>query len=164
MSTNCLRSIRLRPKHRRVVAVLPPTGNNNPSCRRHAACQRIFEEEELNWGKLVHACTDEAPAMMGARSGFAKLLKQKNPKFVTQHCIIHREALASRTMTQPLKETMETVVRLVYFVKASALSCRLFRRLCQDMESDYEGLLFHTAVRWLSKDVHCAFALRKEQK
>ena len=111
----------------------------------------FFEEEGLDWGKLVGACTDEAPVMMGARSGFAKLLKQKNPKVVTQHCIIHREVLASRTMTQPLKETLDTVIRLVNFVKASALNCRLFRRLCQDLESDYERLVFHTAVRWLSK-------------
>ena len=105
----------------------------------------------MDWGKLVHACTDGAPAMLGARSGFAKLLKQKNPKVVTLHCIIHREALASRTMTQLLKEALETAIKLVNFVKASALNTRLFRRLCQDMESDYEGLLFHTAVRWLSK-------------
>ncbi|CAM1154805.1 Uncharacterised protein g11414 [Pycnogonum litorale] len=54
-------------------------------------------------------------------------------------------------MTQQLKETLETAIRLVNFVKASALNCRLFRRLCQDMESEYEGLLFHTSVRWLSK-------------
>ena len=111
----------------------------------------FFEEEGLDRGKLVGAGTDGAPVMMGARSGFAKLLKQKNPKVVTQHCIIHREALASRTMTQPLKETLDTAIRLVNFVKASALNCRLFRRLCQDLESNYERLVFHIAVRWLSK-------------
>ena len=70
---------------------------------------------------------------------------------VTQHCIIHREALASRTMTQQLKETLDAAIRLVNFVKANALNCRLFRRLCQDLESDYKRLVFHTAVRWLSK-------------
>ena len=86
----------------------------------------FFEEEGLDWGKLVSACTDGAPVMVGARSGFAKLLKQTNPKVVTQHCIIHREALASRRMTQPLKETLDTAIRLVNFVKASALNCRLF--------------------------------------
>ena len=59
----------------------------------------LFEEEGLDWGKLVHACTDGAPAMLGAKSGFTKLLKQKHPKVVTLHCIIHQEALASRTMT-----------------------------------------------------------------
>ena len=91
-----------------------------------AACMQlvdaVFEEEGLDWGKLVHACTDGAPGMFGARSGFAKLLKQKNLKVVTLHCIIHREALASRTMTQPLKEALETAIGLVNIVKASALN------------------------------------------
>ena len=111
----------------------------------------FIEKIGLDWGKLVHACADGAPAMLGARSRFEKLLKQKNPKVVTLHCIIHPEALASRTMTQPLKVALETAIGLVNFVKASALNTRLFRRLCLDMESDYEGLLFHTTVRWLSK-------------
>ena len=81
-----------------------------------------FFEKKLDWGKLVHACTDGAPAILGARSGFVKLLKQKNPKVVTLHCIIHREALASRTMTQPLKEALEAAIGLVNFVKMSALN------------------------------------------
>ena len=107
----------------------------------------FFKEKKLDWGKLVHACTDGAPAMLGARFRFAKLLKQNNPKVVTLHCIIHREALASRTMTQSL----ETAIVLVNFVKASALNTQLFQRLCQDVECDYKGLQFHTAIRWLSK-------------
>ena len=86
----------------------------------------FFKEERLDWDKLVHACTDEAPAMLGARSRFVKLLNQKNPKVVTLHCIIHREALVSRTMRQPLKEALETAIGLVNFVKASALNTRLF--------------------------------------
>ena len=137
--------------HRRGLAVLPPTGNNNPSRRCLQLVDVFFEEEGLDWGKLVHACTDGAPAMLGARSGFTKLLKQKNPKVVTLHCTIHREALASRTMTQLLKEALDTAIKLVNFVKASSLNTRLFRWLCQDMESNYEGLLFHIAIPWLSK-------------
>ena len=82
----------------------------------------FFKEERLDWGKLVHACTDGAPAMLGARSGFVELLKQKNPKVVTLHRIIHREALASRTMTPPLKEALEMAIGLVNFVKVSALN------------------------------------------
>jgi len=28
---------------------------------------------------------------------------------------------------------------------------RLFRKLCQDTDAEYDSLLFHTSVRWLSK-------------
>ena len=86
----------------------------------------FFEKEELDWGKFVNVCTDGALAMLGARSGFTKLLKQKNPKVVTLHYIIHREALASRTMPQPLKEALDRAIRLVNFVKVSALNTQLF--------------------------------------
>ena len=37
------------------------------------------------------------------------------------------------------------------FVKGSALNTHLFKRLCQDMDAAHETLIFHTAVRWLSK-------------
>ena len=36
-------------------------------------------------------------------------------------------------------------------MKASALNTRLFRKLCQDIDAEYDSLLFHTSVRWLSK-------------
>ena len=41
-----------------------------------ADVMQLVEEEGLDWRKLVGACTDGAPVTMGARSGFAKLLKQ----------------------------------------------------------------------------------------
>ena len=66
----------------------------------------FFEEEGFDWGKLVHACTEWGSCYVGCEVEFAKLLKQKNPKVVTLHCIIHREALASRTMTQSPKEAL----------------------------------------------------------
>ena len=69
----------------------------------------LFDEEELDWDKLGSICTDGAPAMLGARSGFLELVKQKNSKVISTHCIIHREALASRTMSHPLKQTLDSL-------------------------------------------------------
>ena len=62
----------------------------------------FFEEEELDWNKLGRVCTDGATAMLGARSGFLELVKRKNSNVIGSHCFIHREALASRTMSLPL--------------------------------------------------------------
>ena len=128
---------------------MPSTENDNPAAEVVQVVDAFFEKEELDWGKFVHVCTDGALAMLGARSGFTKLLKQKNPKVVT----LHQEALASRTMPQPLKEVLDRAIRLGNFVKARALNTQLFWWLCQDMESDYKELLFHIAVHWLSKHV-----------
>jgi len=67
------------------------------------------------------------------------------------HCIIHREALTAKTMSQSLKQTLDCAIKVVNYMKASALNTRLFRNLCQDMDAEHDSLWFHTSVRWLSK-------------
>lgn len=110
-----------------------------------------FQKHNIMWGKLVGFCTDGAPAMLGSRSGLATLVKQKNPKVITTHCIIHRQALASKTLPGCLNNTMQLAIKVVNVIKSSALNTRLFKKLCTEMDSDHEALLFHTEVRWLSK-------------
>jgi len=53
-------------------------------------------------------------------------------------------------MSQPLKQTLDCAIKVVNYIKASALNTRLFRKLCQDMDAEYDSLLFHTSVRCLS--------------
>ena len=43
---------------------------------------------------MVSVCTDGAPAMIGHRSGFVALMKQVAPHIVSNHCAIHKYALA----------------------------------------------------------------------
>ena len=111
----------------------------------------FFTEENLTWAKLGSVCTDEAPAMLGMRSGFLALVRQKNPNVIGMHCIILREALASRTMPQSLKKTLNCAIKVVNYIKASALNTMIFGKLCQDMGAKYDYLLFHVSVSWLSR-------------
>ncbi|XP_068203574.1 zinc finger BED domain-containing protein 5-like [Palaemon carinicauda] len=46
---------------------------------------------------------------------------------------------------------MNRVIRIINFVKTSALNTRLFKLLCEDFGSDHICLLYHTEVRWLSR-------------
>jgi len=57
----------------------------------------FFTEEKLEqtW-KCLHRW---APTMLGVRSDFLTLVIQKNPKVIGTHRIIHREALAAKTMS-----------------------------------------------------------------
>ena len=107
----------------------------------------FFTEKNLDWAKLGSVCTDGAPAMLGVRSGFLALVKQKNPNVIGMHCIIHREALASRTMPQ----TLDYAIKVVNYTKSSALNARVFGKLCHNLGAEFESLLFHTSVRWLSR-------------
>ena len=65
--------------------------------------------------------------------------------------MIHRQALACKTMPPQLFEMMSTIIKTVNFIKSSALNTRLFRKLCEDMTATHKTLLFYTQVSWLSK-------------
>ena len=111
----------------------------------------FFEEANIPWDKLVGVCTDGAPAMLGTRSGSITQVKQINLDVVGTHCMIHREALASKTLPARLRATLTEVIKVVNYVKSSALNTRLFRQLCTHFDSTHHDLLFYTQVRWLSK-------------
>jgi len=127
-----------------------PLETTTKACDVLKLVEDFFTAKKLNWNKLGSVCTDRAPAMLGVRSGFLTFVKEKNPKVIGTHCIIHREALASRTMSQPLKQALDCA-KVVNYIKASALNTRIFRKVCQDMDAGYDSLLLHTSVRWLSK-------------
>ena len=65
--------------------------------------------------------------------------------------MIHREALASKTLPDELQSVLKSVIEVVNFIKSSALNTRLFGNLCMEMDSCHQNLLFYTEVRWLSK-------------
>ena len=111
----------------------------------------FFDKTELSWSKLVGVCTDGAAAMIGANSGLISLVKQKNPAIQGTHHMIHKAALVSKTIPKRLREQMFVVIKVVNYVKSSALNTRLFSKLCKDMDADHTALLYHTQVRWLSK-------------
>ena len=131
-----------------------------------AKVEDFFDKEKISWASLCGVCTDGAPAMLGAKSGFQTLVKDKAPNLVTTHCFIHREALASKTLPDGLKCAFEVVVKSINFIKYSALNTRLFRKVCEDLNSEHKQLLYYTKVRWLSRGnlVARVFELRDEIK
>ncbi|XP_068227879.1 zinc finger BED domain-containing protein 5-like [Palaemon carinicauda] len=89
--------------------------------------------------------------MLGLKSGFQSRVKKLAPQAMGIHCMIHRYALASKTLPAILQEVLESVIKIVNYIKTKALNTRLFKELCKDMNADHEVLLFYTAVLWLSK-------------
>lgn len=129
-----------------------------------AAVSEFFAEHELVWEKLISVCTDGAPAMLGSRSGFIQLVKEKQPNITAIHCFIHRQALAAKTLPSELNDVLKLCIKVVNFIKRSALNTRLFKTFCEDLGTEHKTLLFHTEVRWLSKGNMLArlFELRDE--
>ena len=105
----------------------------------------------LNWDSCISISTDGAAAMTGKRSGFITCVQEKNHRVVGIHCIIHREALASKSMQGHLNCVFLTAVKIVNFIKARALNSRLFTTPCEEMGAEHTQLFLHTEVRWLSR-------------
>ena len=96
-------------------------------------------------------CTDGARAMIGHRSGFVALMKQVAPHIVSNHCTIHKYALAFKTLPLKLKSALDSIVKAVNFIRGRTVNSRLFKAFCDDFGKEHQYLLFHTAVRWLSR-------------
>ena len=111
------------------------------------AIDTFFRENDIKWERLCGLCTDGAPAMLGHSSGFHANVKKVAPGCTLMHCMIHREALASKTLGPELTKMLKQVIKLVNTVKSSALNTRLFRRFCKQMDADHYNLLYHTEVR-----------------
>ena len=126
----------------------------------------FFEAHGLQWEDVCGVCTDGAPAMLGFQSGFTKKVKELAPEAKGTHCFIHRYALASKTLPTAFKNILDLVVKIVNFIEADSLGTRQFKELCKYMNAMYEILLFHTAVRWLSKDnvLNRVFEMKNEIK
>ena len=60
-------------------------------------------------------------------------------------------SLATKTLPKPLKDMLDSLIKIVNYIKSSALNTYLFKELCEDMDSNHEALLFYTAVCWQSK-------------
>ena len=65
--------------------------------------------------------------------------------------MIHREVLMAKVLPENLQLVMDLVVKMVNFIKSSALRSRVFASLCDSMDSNFTNLLYHTDVRWLTK-------------
>uniref|UniRef100_UPI003590248B protein FAM200C-like n=1 Tax=Myxine glutinosa TaxID=7769 RepID=UPI003590248B len=111
----------------------------------------FFDRHELTWDLVGSICTDGAPAMIGKKSGFVALVKENAPHVLTTHCVLHREALAFKTLSMKLNEVMVIVVQTVNFIRGRALNHRLFQKFCDEIGAEHCVLLDHTEVHWLSR-------------
>ena len=99
----------------------------------------------------MSVCIDVVLTMLGFRSEFTAKIKGKTPNAIGLFCLIHREALNSRRLPTVMKDNLATIIRAVNCVKTSAVNAKLCTKLCKDMDSNHETLLFRTFIRWLSK-------------
>ena len=89
--------------------------------------------------------------MVSRHRGFISFLKKAVPGVLTVHCVIHRQHLVAKNLSGQLHKSMNTTITAVNKIKAHSLNSRLFRQLCIDNDEEFERLLLHTEVKWLSE-------------
>lgn len=115
--------------------------------------QKFFQEKEIPICNILSAATDGAPAMTGRHKGFIAHLKQAVPNVLAVHCIIHRQHLVAKNLNERLHTSLHYVIKAINKIRSNSLNDRLFGKLCNENDEDYNRLLLHTEVRWLSKGV-----------
>ncbi|XP_042229512.1 zinc finger BED domain-containing protein 5-like [Homarus americanus] len=78
-----------------------------------SAIDKFFAENNLEWSKVTECSMDGAPSMMGKNIGLRGILSRKHPHIKTNHCIIHRQSLASKDMSQSFSDVMQVVIAAV---------------------------------------------------
>ena len=83
----------------------------------------FFVKQDFNWKRNIGSlCADGEPAILGKTSEFASVVKKEAPHIIVTHCLLHRHALASKTLSTTLKEILSTSVKVVNFVRTRALN------------------------------------------
>lgn len=111
-----------------------------------------FQKINLQFSNCIGICTDGAAAMTGKFNGLVTRVQQiAHKNIISTHCFIHREQLAAKDMNENLFDVLNIRIKIVNFVRASAVNTRVFKVMCEEMGSGFKNLLLHTHVRWLSR-------------
>jgi hypothetical protein len=90
---------------------------------------------------MVGFVSDGAPAMIGKNNGVAAKLRNKmkefrrTTSFRSLHCILHQQALCAKSLK--INHVMDTVIKTVKFIRASALNHREIVAFLEAAENEY---------------------------
>ena len=112
---------------------------------------QFFKPKKIRLQNLIGCATDGGPALTGRHKGFFVFLKKAIPNILTMHCVIHRQHLVAKNLSDRLNKSLKIVITCVNKIKFNSLNSRIFKLLCKTNDEDFDRLLLHTEVRWLSK-------------
>ncbi|KAF2345244.1 hypothetical protein FHG87_024000 [Trinorchestia longiramus] len=111
----------------------------------------FFKNNSFSCDMVFAVSADRAPVMLGRKSGFSAVVKTDAPHIIVTHCILHRHALATKTLPPKVAEVLKIVVESVNHIRTSALKQSIFSELCKEMGSEFKVLLYHSNIRWLPR-------------
>ena len=107
--------------------------------------------------------------MTGRKNGLVVLVQNKLEdegveEVIALHCIIHQQALCRKCLK--FDNVMSVFVQCINQIRSRGLKHRMFHAILEEIESEYEDVLYLTEVRWLSRGnvLKRFFELRAEVK
>ena len=91
--------------------------------------------------------------MLGRKSGFQTRVKAVSPSLTSVHCFLHQCALAARLLPSDIKTSLNLVVKMVNYIKTSALNSRLFKASARISDQNTRHCCF---IRKSLEGIHCA--------
>jgi hypothetical protein len=87
----------------------------------------FLEKNEINCRNCVGICTDGVQSTFGRNAELQALVRKKAPHITWTHCVLHRQALASRIICEK-PETVFQAGRVVNYVRNGPLRRRPFAK------------------------------------
>ncbi|XP_077340540.1 general transcription factor II-I repeat domain-containing protein 2-like [Lithobates pipiens] len=87
---------------------------------------------------------------------------EEGGKAIKLHCIIHQQVLCAKHLKYD--HVMKPVVKTINFIRSKAMCHRQFKQFLLDIQAEYEDVLYHNDVRWLSRGsaLQRFYSLKKE--
>ena len=104
----------------------------------YKAVEQFFKRKGIPLSNVIACATDGAPSMIGRHRGFIAHLKREVPDLFTIHCVIHRQYLVAKHLSDRLHCTLQAVIGAVNKIKAHSLNDRIFCQLCHENEEEFE--------------------------
>ncbi|XP_077067685.1 general transcription factor II-I repeat domain-containing protein 2-like [Siphateles boraxobius] len=133
-----------------LLAVIPMHGQTTAQEIFRQLCGAI-EDAGLPWKRFTGITTDGAPSMTGRKNGLVALVQRKLEEenveeAIALHCIIHQQALCECLR---FDNVMSVVVKCINHIRARGLKHWQFRAFLEEIESEYEDVLYFSDPKWL---------------
>ncbi|XP_053891583.1 protein ZBED8-like [Malaclemys terrapin pileata] len=84
--------------------------------------EEFFKEKEIPLSNILSVATYGAPAMIGRYRDFLAYLKKAVPNVFAVHCVIHRQHLVAKNLSERLHRSLHYVIKAINKIRSNSLN------------------------------------------